>query len=431
MKPPRNNASKAARPGRFTNDDTIDFEALNARALEHLDSVLEDLLDLDTKPEGKEILMLNPHRVDGDFGSFKVNTETGKWSDFADFTGDAAGGDIISLIAYIEMVSQVAAAKRLQAFLSQGDNITALQKEVPAEPRRAPPGDFTMPDRPPTKAKVSLVAPQTAAKSPAKAGEAIPPVCPRASKVTPIVYEYNDVAGLPVAVVIRYDEQPRKTFLPKTLIRNATGRLEWIVGAPAAPRSLYGLDRLAASAPDTPVLICEGEKAADAASKLFPTLVAMTTMGGAAAPGNSDFSPLKGRKVAISPDNDEAGEKYLERVIDLARAAGATVNLIQRFPKEVFGKDKAGNAREVPKGYDLADALHEGWTPEGLATLSERLFERIDNKAKPEVASEAKPEVASEAVDAKVAPASADRRDDEQTGPSSFRVEPNTDNSWS
>jgi putative DNA primase/helicase len=45
------------------------------------------------------------------------------------------------------------------------------------------------------------------------------------------------------------------------------------------PRPLYGLDRLAAR-PEAPVVICEGEKAADAAGKLLLDYVAVTSPGG-------------------------------------------------------------------------------------------------------------------------------------------------------
>ena len=53
------------------------------------------------------------------------------------------------------------------------------------------------------------------------------------------------------------------------------------------PRPLYGLDRLAAR-PDAPVIVCEGEKAADAAERLFPEYVAVTSPNGAGSPHCAD-----------------------------------------------------------------------------------------------------------------------------------------------
>jgi hypothetical protein len=49
----------------------------------------------------------NPTRADRRAGSFKVNTVTGRWADFA--TGDA-GGDPVSLYAYINGLTQSNAA---------------------------------------------------------------------------------------------------------------------------------------------------------------------------------------------------------------------------------------------------------------------------------------------------------------------------------
>ena len=66
------------------------------------------------KRVGAEIVALNPRRADWRLGSFKINHWTGRWADFA--TGDR-GGDPISLVAYIENVSQREAALRLARML--------------------------------------------------------------------------------------------------------------------------------------------------------------------------------------------------------------------------------------------------------------------------------------------------------------------------
>jgi hypothetical protein len=87
----------------------IDFDKINRAALANLPAVLARVL-----PSGKRVhrewVALNPGRVDRHLGSFKVNRYTCRWSDFA--TGDK-GGDPISLVAYVEGVSQAEAARRL------------------------------------------------------------------------------------------------------------------------------------------------------------------------------------------------------------------------------------------------------------------------------------------------------------------------------
>jgi hypothetical protein len=94
----------------------IDFREVNAAALACLGPVLWRLA-----PGGKviagEYVALNPRRADRRPGSFKVRflgPRAGAWADFA--TGDR-GGDVISLCAYLEGVSQAEAARRLARML--------------------------------------------------------------------------------------------------------------------------------------------------------------------------------------------------------------------------------------------------------------------------------------------------------------------------
>ena len=63
---------------------------------------------------GAEYVARNPRRNDRRLGSFKINTETGKWADFA--TVDR-GGDLVSLAAYLSGLSQVEAARELADML--------------------------------------------------------------------------------------------------------------------------------------------------------------------------------------------------------------------------------------------------------------------------------------------------------------------------
>lgn len=91
----------------------VDFASINAAALAALPAILARLL-----PGGKKIaaeyVVCNPTRSDRTPGSFKVNLRRGLWSDFA--TGDA-GGDVVSLVAYLEGVSQSEAARLLSKML--------------------------------------------------------------------------------------------------------------------------------------------------------------------------------------------------------------------------------------------------------------------------------------------------------------------------
>jgi hypothetical protein len=87
----------------------IDFHTINRAALATLPAILARIV-----PAGKTIagewVGRNPTRADRRPGSFKINLRTGRWADFA--TGDK-GGDPVSLVAYLENVSQGEAARML------------------------------------------------------------------------------------------------------------------------------------------------------------------------------------------------------------------------------------------------------------------------------------------------------------------------------
>lgn len=87
----------------------INFSQVKNFLKGHEEGILRRLLPT-AKKAGNEYIALNPTRNDKNLGSFRINTTTGKWADFA--TGDK-GSDIISLYAYIKSVNQANAAKEL------------------------------------------------------------------------------------------------------------------------------------------------------------------------------------------------------------------------------------------------------------------------------------------------------------------------------
>lgn len=91
----------------------IDFDQINHSIQPYILSLLRRLLP-NGKIEGHEYVALNPTRCDKRRGSFRINTHTGRWGDFA--TRDK-GGDIISLWAYVRGISQIDAARELQSIV--------------------------------------------------------------------------------------------------------------------------------------------------------------------------------------------------------------------------------------------------------------------------------------------------------------------------
>jgi hypothetical protein len=94
----------------------IDFAEVTRAALPLLLPILRRLLP-DGKVRGHEYVARNPRRADRAAGSFSVNIRTGRWADFA---SDDKGGDVISLVAFIEGLSQIDAARAVAVMIGLG-----------------------------------------------------------------------------------------------------------------------------------------------------------------------------------------------------------------------------------------------------------------------------------------------------------------------
>lgn len=91
----------------------LNFAAINAICLSRMDMLLPVWLPGGQR-RGHEWFALNPTRADRSIGSFSVNMRTGQWADFAT---DDAGGDLVSLFAYLNGLGQSKAARDLVKLL--------------------------------------------------------------------------------------------------------------------------------------------------------------------------------------------------------------------------------------------------------------------------------------------------------------------------
>jgi putative DNA primase/helicase len=190
------------------------------------------------------------------------------------------------------------------------------------------------------------------------------------------VWNYTDMIGDPLVHICRFDfhvdgsGKAEKIFLPLTLWQTPDGRLEWQWKSLDDPRPIYRLKDICASSPETLIVISEGEKAADAAARLFPEAVATTSMNGANAAGKSDWFALRGRHCIIAPDLDAAGERYAQAVIEELRRCGAgSIRILdmEKLAREIWRDDVVVTHEDVKSGFDLADAEAGGWTADRIA----------------------------------------------------------------
>lgn len=349
------------------------FAEVKAAALSRIEQVLGRWLPAYKLVDGgAEYTAPNPTRTDSSAGSFKINKAKGTWCDFAT---DDKGGDLIDLVEYIDGSDTTTAKNALADFLG----LTA--------------GTYA----PPQKQAVSEQLEEWVALQPIPS-EAMqkPPANHYKHGKPSMLWVYKNQQGQPLMLLYRFDLKPdangkrRKEFTPLTFCKNSkSGITAWRWKGLAQPRPLLNLDQLAAK-PAAPVLLCEGEKAANAAAVLMPSHVVTCWPNGSNAWNKADFAPLKNRAVTLWPDNDDAGLACMTEIakhlheLGTAKVHTVALDCFMQTPAEQAGKPAFSEGGEWPKGADAADALEMGWTDKHIELLSEKgLFAQLTPSTKP------------------------------------------------
>jgi len=331
----------------------LDFRGLADRLLADAENLLGQWL-----PNGRrQGIEYKAGSVGGEAGgSLSVNLRTGRWADFA--TGER-GGDLIDLYAAIHGLELGEAYRELDG--SPGVPAAGSAKPRPPKPQR----------------QVIMPVPDEAADCD----------CIHPDFGAPTTkWTYFDGSGGVLGYIARYEPKgARKQIIPWTYSSDGWGRGQW-----PAPRPLYRLQELEARLND-PVLICEGEKATDAAAQWAAPYVACTWPGGAQALHLADWSPLMGRKILLWPDADEAGALAMLRLADILRPIAAEIKIV-----DVTGQ---------PDGWDAADAEFRSW-PEARAWLAPRV--RVLDAPPPPAPPPSPPPQTAETIEAEAAVAARD-----------------------
>ena len=268
-------------------DKTVrNFNALKQRAQPNL-RVLLDVLAPGGRIRGHKYFALNPTRADASIGSFHFDLHTEQFKDWAD-TGSDGGRGIIDFAMYVTGLSHNDAYDLIENMLG-GVSVTCPQK-IAVRTK-------IMPDW------VSIPFPSGTPNT-------------NLGKLKPSnTWIYRDANGDIILYVCRYQPNGEKFYLPWAFWKQTHGSFtiqSWRHFMPPNFNTIYNLDRVVTST--GLIVICEGEKAADAAERLIPECVATTSRNGAGAAGKADWSPLFGRNVLLWPDNDPNGFHYANTV---------------------------------------------------------------------------------------------------------------------
>lgn len=357
----------------------IPFKEIASQALSSIDHLLSLWL-----PGGKhasgEYKAINPNRADNKTGSFSINLRSGVWSDFA--TNDA-GGDLISLYAYLHGLEQVDAAIEVADLIGfrLPEGCRPEEAGTTPKPRKAPVVDETTVKTP--KRKPSPWRPIYPRPTPPNA---VPPEAHIKRGLPAAKWEYKNADGKSIGWVYRFTTSDGgKETLPLNYCENTDDpdKREWRwMQWPEPNRPMYGLDRLAAN-PDAYVVLVEGEKCADALNALISG-VAVSWPGGSQAVNKVDFSPLLNRKVYAWPDCDAQREDLTKAEKDAGidpeskpiKAEPAQPGsramlqirdaIIKANPKADFRFVAIPAPGDKPSGWDCADAIDEGMNAAAL-----------------------------------------------------------------
>lgn len=183
------------------------------------------------------------------------------------------------------------------------------------------------------------------------------------------VHDYKDKEGKIIGHTVRMmsKEDESKQVLPVSYCHNeALDKDGWRLKGFADSKGgkpIYGLEKLySPNTKDKPVLIVEGEKTADAATKLLPEYNVISWLGGSQNASKVDWSHMAGRDVAVWPDNDETGikcAKFIASDIKALDAKDGNVWVIN--PHSLFvSSDAKVKSNLLPVKWDLADDLPDG-----------------------------------------------------------------------
>lgn len=275
----------------------------------------------DGEEENGQWSATNPLRHDTHKGSFKINLTTGAFNDYAD--EEMVGKDAVTLYAKLNGLTNFEAAKQI---LEKYDNSyfpTVYSKEEQKEEwRQITRAIKNAPELPEQKNEIAR---------------------------WPLEKKHGD-QWLPVMWVVRVKKGEGKMDYPYTLFSNAKD-YEWKCKALKGMKYPLYNARSLEEKPNARVLLVEGQKVASVIKDILTDWAVVGWYGGAQSISLSELSGLNGREVYFSFDADTPGRQAIEKIEKLL--PNTKINLI--FPPN-----------DVEAGWDLADAVKDGWSKEQI-----------------------------------------------------------------
>lgn len=183
------------------------------------------------------------------------------------------------------------------------------------------------------------------------------------------VYYLDTIDGIRVGAEVRWEFQRSDGTSGKkpgrwSLRRHEqTGVIAWQPWQAEKPFPVFGIVRACAE-PRSVVLVVEGPKKAGAVQPLLPQgWVAVSWIGGADGVADHGWAALRGRHAVLWPDADDKGRAAMAKLANILSQHRCDVRLVD------LEKATQLNGKPIPEGWDVVDAIADGWDTDRLARL--------------------------------------------------------------
>ncbi len=345
----------------------ISYDELEKRLCEKIEPLLYQLY-----PDGPSRKEGNRFRYNRK-GSLCINIGGGEAGKYYDFENQEGGG-LLKLISKSQNVSKQEAEKWAKDFLNISDSIEVPKNYLAQKKNSDQKESSWIPTKPPA----NDLGPDLSKLNTRK----------RLAGYRPETkYAYRDFDGGLLFYTVRLvkeNDPTDKQVLPLSFgsWKNQPTKQYWEIKQYASEgRPLYNL-HLLKERPNTPILIVEGEKSADASSKLFPNHVCISWPGGCGAVSKTDWSPLQGKEITIWPDNDKSGFKAASDICTQLRKQGVrSLRVVREDDLTKYFPDKWDLADPIPNGKSVRDISDMVLTAQEKGINPEHVLIQLPEKA--------------------------------------------------
>ena len=169
------------------------------------------------------------------------------------------------------------------------------------------------------------------------------------------VWQVRDVSGELKGLHLRFDKPGGDK---DCLWKRPSGK--WgLNGTPLSDMPLYRSEHAKEWPEDVPVVVVEGEKAADALAKVYPATLGTVT-GASKTPGPGALEALRDKPVILWADNDEEGRAHMRRVAEALQGVATEVRIFEWAdapPKGDAADHPAVLSRSKKEFGELLDAM--------------------------------------------------------------------------